>query len=261
VCVLLAVGTGCGVVAVPGGSRPSAIEVPDAVDFTWRRFDVHLEPTVVLWGRDADIDLRKLIRGSLSMIERDLDATPAKIVVQAGSYRTIPDVGIGGITNRVTGDVKITMDHRNPIGLQRLLTTWLPLALAHELHHSKRILDGPGYGSTLLESMVTEGIAEAYVRQAFPDAPPIPWVRSLTPQEEAEAWQRAQPVLDSPDDPILHEAWFLGGGELPRWAGYKIGYAIARAYLERHPDETAASLATMPAAEILSGSAYDPMRR
>jgi uncharacterized protein YjaZ len=128
--------------------------------------------------------------------------------------------------------------------------------MAHELHHSTRILDGPGYGTTLLEAMITEGGAEAFVRATFPDAPPISWVQPLDADVEADAWHRAQRELHEPDDVARHEAWFFGGHDLPRWTGYKIGYAIARDYLDRHPDRSAADLALMPAAEIMSGSRF-----
>lgn len=212
----------------------------------------------MLWARDGHVDPKALMDAALTKIQRDLEAPPVPVAIQAGSVRTIPDVGIGGVTDPSSGHIKITMDHRSPVGPRRLLTVWLPLALAHELHHAKRVLDGPGYGTTLLEAMVTEGTAEAFVRETFPDAPSIPWVRPLGPSEEREVWERAQREGDEPDDGVQHDSWFFGGRGLPRWAGYKLGYAIARAYLERHPDASAAELAVISPDEIVSGSRYDP---
>jgi hypothetical protein len=37
-----------------------------------------------------------------------------------------------------------------------LFDIWLPRTIAHELHHSKRINDGPGYGKTIEQAVVTE---------------------------------------------------------------------------------------------------------
>lgn len=241
-----------------GVPRPPDVVVPDALTFTSHSLEVRLEPTVMLWARDERIDARVLVNEAVATIQRELHTPSIPITIQAGSYRTIPDVGIGGETNPVSGEVKVTMDQRSPTGPRRLLTVWLPLALAHELHHAKRVLDGPGYGRTLLEAMVTEGTAEAFVRETFPDAPAIPWVRSLDPTEAREVWQRVQREGDDPDDGAQHDSWFYGGRGLPRWAGYKIGYAITRAYLQRHPDERAAGLAMTAADEIVSGSRYDP---
>lgn len=255
-CLLLAFS--CSVDIAPRAQPPAKLRVPDPIDLRWRGFDVHLEPTVVLWARDARLDVRDLIRGSLTRVDRALDTAPTRITIQAGSVRVIPDVGIGGHTDRVTAEIKITMDHRSPVVIDQLLRTWVPIALAHEIHHAKRILEGPGYGATLLEAMVTEGAAEAFVRSTYPDAPPIPWVAALEGAEATEAWRRALAELDEPYDPVRHDTWFFGREGLPRWAGYRIGYAIARSFLERHPERTAADLATMPADEIFSGSAYEP---
>jgi uncharacterized protein YjaZ len=202
------------------------------------------------------VDVRDLVVGELRKVEGKLRGSATAITVQAGSYKTIPDVGIGGYTHAASGEVKITMDQRSPVGLRPLLTVWLPVALAHELHHSKRILDGPGYGITLLEAMITEGSAEAFVRETYPHAPRRPWVQPLAPEQEADVWERARPLLHKSEGLAGHERWFFGGRDLPRWAGYRIGYAIARAYLERHPERTAAELATMRAEDVLAGSGY-----
>ena len=255
VCLLAA--SGCEVINLRGSPRSTDAPVPDALAFTSHSLEIRLEPTVMLWARDERLDVRALVDEAVAMIQRDLEAPSVPITVQAGSYRTIPDVGIGGETNPASGEVKVAMDQRSPLGPRRLLTVWLPLVLAHELHHAKRVLDGPGYGTTLLEAMVTEGTAEAFVRETFPDAPSIPWVRALGPSERT-VWERVQREGDDPDDGAQHDSWFYGGRGLPRWAGYRIGYAIARAYLEHHPDSSAAGLAVTSAERIVSGSRYDP---
>jgi hypothetical protein len=260
ICALTVVLGSCAIDPFPGD--PVRTEAPAArpISFEWRGIKVGLEPTVVFWGRDAQVDVREIVRKALARIEGELHGSPTSIKIQAGSIRVIPDVGIGGFTDPASGAVEVTMDHRNPIGADRMLKTWLPLALAHELHHSTRIIDGPGYGTTLLEAMITEGSAEAFVRETFPGAPPIPWVKQLGKDEEVTVWHRAQRELDLTDVGPRHEFWFYGGAGLPRWAGYKIGYAIARAYLRRHPDRTAAGLASIGAREVLDGSGYDPGR-
>jgi uncharacterized protein YjaZ len=50
--------------------------------------------------------------------------------------------------------------------------------------------------------------------------------------------------------------WFLGGGRVPEGTGYVIGYLIVKDYLARHPDASAASLATGDPETILSESGY-----
>lgn len=239
-----------------GREPPVKIHVPDAVDMTWNDFHIHLDPTVLVWADQAGVDLRSVVVRSLERIEGALRGSPTAISIAAGSYWKIPNVGIGGDTNRTTGDVSISMDARRPTPVRQMLTIWLPVALAHELHHSKRILDGPGYGSTLLDAIVSEGSAEAFVREVYPNAPAIPWVQPLGPAQQRDVWRKARAVLAAPDDLDLHNTWFVGGGALPRWPGYRLGYAIARSYLVRRPTATAASLATLPSARIFNESGF-----
>ena len=106
---------------------------------------------------------------------------------------------------------------------------------------------GLGYGTTLAEVFVTEGLADHFVAEAFPDTPPQPWDHALSGEQETELWRRAQSVLDVPHG-YDHQAWFFGGGDLPRWAGYTLGYRIAEAYLG---DDFSASSAVVTEADTI----------
>jgi hypothetical protein len=226
---------------------------PPAVDLDWNGFHVNLEPTVELWAKQTHIDLTQVVKDALANIEGRLHATPSVIAIEAGTFYAIPDVGIGGYTDPYTGHVQISMDGSSPLGVRALLKTWIALSLAHELHHAKRILDGPGYGSTIGETVVTEGEAEAFVFEAYPNPPNIPWSDPLAPADAARVWRQFSAQMNTPDDPVLHEQWFYGKEGLPRWAGYKLGLAIVRSYLAKHPGTTAAQLAMVPAADVLRG--------
>jgi len=239
----------------PLGAEPDArtVKLPPAVQMDWHGFGVNLDPTVELWAHQAHVDLAKTVTGALANIEGRLRATPSPIAIEAGTFGIIPDVGIGGYTDPYSGRVQISMDSGTPLGLHVLLETWVPLSLAHELHHAKRILDGPGYGATLGEAVVTEGAAEAFVFEAFPNSPQIPWSQPLPAADAARVWRQLRAQRNAPDDPYLHEQWFFGKGGLPHWAGYRIGLTIVRSYLAKHRGVTAAQLAMTPAADVLRG--------
>jgi uncharacterized protein YjaZ len=139
--------------------------------------------------------------------------------------------------------------------LAKSLRVWLPREIAHELDHTARIQVGPGYGSTLLDELVTEGMADAFSLQSSFETPRIPWDHALTKAQERTVWARARRHLGQNVD---HAEWFFGSGDLPRWTGYTIGFDIVSSYLRMHPGTTAADLVTMDAETILRRSGFVP---
>lgn len=129
---------------------------------------------------------------------------------------------------------------------------FVPLTFAHELHHAARILEGPGYGSTLQEALVTEGLADSFSLQVFSASPPPPWVRALDRDSTCSLWNKVQREFDRPS--YDHGRWFLGDEQIPRWAGYTLGYRLVQTYLDDHPDTTPAGLVETPAAELIRGA-------
>ena len=103
---------------------------------------------------------------------------------------------------------------------------------------------------------MTEGLATVFAREAFPSVPPLPWASALAADQERTIWELARSLLDQPNR--QHERWFLGSGDLPRWAGYTLGVNIVTSYLRTHPGETAGSLVGESAARIIRESGYDP---
>jgi hypothetical protein len=232
-----------GVVVVLAGCvrDESAREVPDP-------FEVAISEDAASASRAAGVDLEAL---SVPSARRSFELLPhrgkIRIEVALDAARAIPGIGVGGFANPATGDVSVWIDESPPGGLKTTLETWIPATVAHELHHSSRIRIGPGYGITLGEALVTEGLADHFAAEAFPDTPPQPWDHALSAEQEAELWRKAQPILDVPGG-YNHPVWFRGSGSLPRWAGYTLGYRIAEAYLG---DDFSASSAVGTEAETV----------
>jgi uncharacterized protein YjaZ len=107
------------------------------------------------------------------------------------------------------------------------------------MHHVMRFRTA-GFDSNLLGAMVTEGLADQFAIEVAGIDPPI-WATALDP-EELTIWSeraRAQWL----DSPYNHDAWFFGtGGEIPRWAGYSIGFELTRVYLLANPDRRPSQL-------------------
>ncbi|RMG28790.1 MAG: hypothetical protein D6730_05025, partial [Bacteroidetes bacterium] len=58
-------------------------------------------------------------------------------------------------------------------------------------------------------------------------------------ERASEAWN---------ERPYDHNKWFFGaGGEVPRWAGYAIGFELVKNYLAAHPSRKPSTLFDEPA--------------
>ena len=181
-------------------------------------------------------------------VARLLQPPRLDVLVQRLRGAAIPELGLVGHAYR-RSLFSLTLDPDNPNFAAALHGDTLRRHVAHEVHHCLR-MGGPGYGRTLGEALVSEGLAGHFSQECFGGAPEI-WetaldvvgLRVLAPQAKA-ALARAD---------YGHDAWFFGRGEgaPPRWAGYTLGFALVCAYLTADPDARPSALAGAPAAAIL----------
>ena len=246
---------GCGLLWIAQfGPQPISFDCP-----TSARVDrsggvtVNISSAVIQSARASDTDIAQIVLQALQRITPLLPGLDARVNVGVDPNGAIREVGVVGRSDPNTGEVTIVLDP----AFQDFATTlrvWLPVTLAYELDHAQRINSGPGVGHTLLDAMVFEGVADAFSIQAFPQAPPIPWDHALSPTEEKAAWRQAKGKLNLLLDMSEYRSWFFGTGPLPRWTGYTLGFRIVSEFLDRHPQETAASITSLSAARILQGS-------
>lgn len=205
----------------------------------------------VLDARGALRDIRDWVRDRLvethGRAAALLPLGPLDVVVQAGR-RIVPEKGHLGFAPRA-GVVFLTLDPGHP-ALRANEDASLERMFAHELHHAAR-WDGPGYGPSLGEALVSEGLAGHFAQELF-GGPPEPW-EGLPPDEirpfaaEAERdWDRIG---------YDHEAWFFGRGELPRWLGYSFGFRLVGRYLAENPGSRASALSGAAARDFASALA------
>ena len=115
--------------------------------------------------------------------------------------------------------------------------------LAHEIHHAKR-RRSVGYGETLLEALITEGLADHFALE-ITGSDPYPWSVSLSESELSEWIAKSR---ENWHDPYNHNVWFFGAdGSVPYWAGYSIGFHLVKEYLVNHPHLKASMLHDVPA--------------
>jgi len=181
-----------------------------------------------------------ILDSTLTLVAGELQLTGVTISVRPGAG--ITGYGMGGYTPD-GGTVQLTVDPSFP-GLAQALPGRLPALAAHELHHAKR-WRGPGYGATLLEALISEGLADHFAVE-FEGAPVAPWSDAF-PRSETEAFLAlATPEFDSAA--YDHDRWFYGStSEIPLWTGYTLGFRLVETYQAGHGGESASDLVNTPA--------------
>lgn len=173
---------------------------------------------------------------------------PLDILVQRHAGGVVPETGTGGRANH-PNLFSLTVDTDNPNFEVALATGDIHRTVAHETHHCLRMA-GPGYGWSLGEALVSEGLAGRFVQHLFGSEP--------------ELWECA--VDDStlkahrPDAALLaardydHAAWFFGSDSYPRWFGYTLGYRIAGDWMRANPDADGDAWVNIPAEVVLAAA-------
>ncbi len=209
------------------------------------------EPASSGGSSDRTIRLRGFLERVVRLAERQVLPQlplPERIVVAAGvdPARTIRETGIGArawAADRI--DVWIDPAHPwvDAAGDEELLAM-----LAHELHHCAR-WTRPGYGATLGEALVSEGLACVF-ETAFRGGIAPFWARAL----DADALRavEAKARAHYGDRGYDHRDWFFGAPErgLPRHTGYSLGFELVARHV-RATGRTAAQLVGVPADAFL----------
>ncbi|WP_168771046.1 DUF2268 domain-containing putative Zn-dependent protease [Palleronia sediminis] len=183
--------------------------------------------------------LARIVKDADSRIRAICDPGPVDIVIRPGT-EVVPELGHLGHSPSA-GQIFITVDPANP-EITRNPNGVFQRSLAHGMHHSMR-WDGPGYGRTLGEALVSEGLAGQFAKQAF-GPPAAPWEKAYDDDEIDPPMSEALSAWDDPG--YDHAEWFYGAGGRARWAGHTLGFRLVGAVLERE-GITPAAAANWPA--------------
>ena len=176
------------------------------------------------------------VSSGLSSINSLIPINDLRISIVDNPQLVIPEIGIGGY-NPDEHEVILAIDV-NFSNLDSTLEENLIAILAHEIHHAKR-RRSVGYGNTLLQAVVSEGLADHFSIELTGIEPP-PWSIALT-NDELQNWIDA--AGNSWSQPYNHGAWFLGTDpNIPRWTGYSIGFELVKNYLLNNPGRLPSNL-------------------
>lgn len=122
--------------------------------------------------------------------------------------------------------------------------------LAHECHHLIRHRN-PGCGETLLESLITEGLADHFELEISRKAP-NPWSKALSESDISKYLSIARSNFNMKMNPVQGQKWFLGStNEVPHWAGYSLGFYLIEKYLLLNPEKRPSNIVDINANEII----------
>jgi uncharacterized protein YjaZ len=189
--------------------------------------------------------LRAQLAAAIERVRERLAFPALTIVVVDQPDAVIPEVGLGGYTPSAS-QVRLFVDPRRSDFAAVVTRELLPL-VAHEIHHAAR-WRAVGYGMTLRDAAVSEGLADHFAQEVS-GAPPPPWSRALADTALAR-WSTV--VATQSRGFYNHRAWFFGQGDsIPRWTGYAVGYELVRRHLRADTTRRASTLVGVPAAVIV----------
>jgi uncharacterized protein YjaZ len=201
-------------------------------------------------------DLLRDLQAAFDKVSAILPGSSTTVCVLAANPRdTFVRDSMRGIAGFTAGAGKVWLQI-TPEGTWR---EWLGPALAHEYHHSewtKRHFD-PTRSLDLTQYLLFEGRADSFARLTYPDRH-APWTEALTPAQEIAAWKAMRPHLQTTEFPVMSSFIFGGNGDIPRWAGYTVGFRIVQAFLKLHPSWTIERWTALDEHDLLKESGYAP---
>jgi len=178
-------------------------------------------------------EIRACARKAVAQVGAIVELPRFDLMIRGEPGGGIPDWGVGGRAP-APGVIEVT------VSPGRFAPRHLMRVLVHEMHHMVR-WEGPGYGRSLGEALVSEGLAGHFVQQVL-GGEPDPWDATRpgagTLRQAGHMWARRE---------FDFAEWFLGRGKIRKWSGYGIGHRLIAEYLSGAQGEDAASLAWMPA--------------
>lgn len=177
---------------------------------------------------------------AIADIQEQIPIVNVDIVLYYNPSFVIPEIGMCG--NAPTPHtVWISLDPDNSHFTQNLEEEFVA-TLAHELYHCMRHRGpGCGYGTSLADALINEGLALAFESAFRGSIPARPVYASLSTEEYRVLYALAEREFSNPS--YDHVEWFFAGAVskgLPPFAGYRLGYGIVRRFIEltgRKPGE------------------------
>ena len=201
-------------------------------------------------------EIEGIIREAVEWCRDKVPLPNVDILVGRDPFQVIPRTGVAGYAP-TAHLVRLAVDPKSA-PLDDRMKLEVGATIVHELHHCSR-WSGPGYGTTLFEALVSEGLAQHFETdfrfersEGKPRDQVAPFYAKVPSESKLEELTaRAREEFHKPNySPEDHSEWFFGAGKrgIPLYAGYAIGFDLVGTFLEKHKGtHTAATLVREPA--------------
>jgi len=168
-----------------------------------------------------------------AIVRDKLGADKIDVVFVNAPMNVIPEIGIGGYSPGPY-NIYVSLDPN----FKTFSVEDMVLTILHETHHCMRWRKH-GYGQTLGEAMISEGLATLF-EEEHSGTPPI---YAQVPIKQDEIDKARNSLLDKNYN---HSEWFFGAKNIQRWFAYTYGYQLSKAYSQK-TNKSAAELVNTPA--------------
>ena len=151
------------------------------------------------------------------------------------------ETGIGGSTP-TTHIINIQLDAK-----RRLDKEVLYLAFCHEFHHAMRQRKF-GFPKTLLDAVISEGLADQFEKEINLDAKLITYRKDISKKILLNGFSNLKKEMNS--NSYDYFGWFFGTSKYPKYFGYTLGNMIVEKYLD-HTNTTPSALVRTPAKSFI----------
>lgn len=207
------------------------------------KHNIHILDASSSLSRNKDLII-KSIDQTFYQVEKFVPLIPVDIVVKNEPNQVVPETGTGGYSpDAWTIYLSVDVSKKDSD-----LKTEISKTIVHEYHHCLRWANLQ-YGSMLGEALVSEGLADHFQLEVI-GGNLQPWCTILEKDKMDYIERKAQSIYWEPQ--YDHNSWFFGNPEkqIPRWAGYALGFSLVKKYLDK-TGEKASKLYAKSAREII----------
>lgn len=193
-------------------------------------------------------EIENIFDETIIKVLKKIPLSNVDVVVYEYAEATIPELGVSGYCYE-PNLAFVYLNSKFPDFANKTLKEELSRTIAHELNHAMRS-QAIGYGETLLEALITEGLGEHFDMEINKKSHHA-WNAVLNDNQIKEMMAKAKKEYNNKN--YSHNEWFFGSEEkgIPKYTGYTLGYNLVAEYLKKNPSKKPSQLHSLKTEEFI----------